>query len=207
MASLSQCRALTGCRAFTVAKPRVKAQSADNGAKWFMKRKDSYMCEVQVGDEEPADTAVGRFMSQLVQTKILIELRNRRYKETPLLERKRKKMERIERRRNLREGIEEPTWVEFYGRDPEPQPFEDMFLEDDEEDFDVFQDMAPLEEEEGFLDPNLNPQFNQFGGYMTPAGTSNQWGTGGYLPSAGGGYMDSAPAAGARTAGYQSGYM
>lgn len=51
MAAVTQTKALAGCRAFafTKAKPGKKLGNVSNGAKWTMKRKDSYMVEVHFG--------------------------------------------------------------------------------------------------------------------------------------------------------------
>lgn len=63
--ALTMARALTGSRAFrVVAKaPRAAAPRGVFGA--TMRKKDSYMVEVEVGEDEPEDVAVRRFMKQV----------------------------------------------------------------------------------------------------------------------------------------------
>lgn len=146
MSALSQSRALVGCRsaAFGQARPCRKVSHAANGSKWFMRRKDSFMVEVQVGEDEPEDMAVRRFMKCVVQSGVINNLRARRTKETKVDTYKRKLQERAMARKL---GIQEPTWEEFYGDDDgEPKPFEEFFVQDNEE-MDIFADMQDAEVE------------------------------------------------------------
>jgi len=126
MAALSQCRALAGSRAMTLVQSRPSAAQYKicNGTKWTMKRKDSYMVEIEVADDETEDQAVKRYMKSVVQSGVLNKLRARRRKERKIEEYKRKLQERAQARKL---GIVEPTWEEFYGLEEESRPFEEYF--------------------------------------------------------------------------------
>lgn len=52
---------------------------------------------MNLAEDEPEDIAVRKFMKKVVESRVIEQLRARRYKETPLLERKRRTRERIER--------------------------------------------------------------------------------------------------------------
>eukprot|EP00877_Chromochloris_zofingiensis_P001380 jgi/Chrzof1/11242/Cz05g29050.t1 len=190
MAAVTQTKALAGCRAFafTKAKPGKKLGNVSNGAKWTMKRKDSYMVEVNVADDEPEDIAVRRFMKSVVQSGVINKLRARRHKESKIEEYARRLEERIQARK-LR--LVEPTWEEFYGKDDEPKPFDHYFNMKDEDDLEIFDNMdaglltdIPLFTEGAFGSSdmfgmgqyarNTNKFGNQQGGYIYQGGYINQ---------------------------------
>lgn len=184
MASLSQSRALAGCKAFTAVRP-TKAKLVSNGAKYFMRRKDSYMVEVQVGEEEPEDIAVRRFMKSVMETRLIEQLRARRYTETKIECAKRRLRERIERNKA---GIEDATWEEAYGEDVDPKPFDDFFSCDPDTEF---YGGLPLGAQEGGDD--------FFPGSYTENLSDNKWGS--YAdqskqPYQGGGYINQGNQAG-----------
>eukprot|EP00195_Chlamydomonas_chlamydogama_P007077 CAMPEP_0202894786 /NCGR_PEP_ID=MMETSP1392-20130828/4108_1 /ASSEMBLY_ACC=CAM_ASM_000868 /TAXON_ID=225041 /ORGANISM="Chlamydomonas chlamydogama, Strain SAG 11-48b" /LENGTH=192 /DNA_ID=CAMNT_0049579577 /DNA_START=57 /DNA_END=635 /DNA_ORIENTATION=- len=178
MAALSQSRALAGVRAFTTVRPRQIAQ-VSNGTKVTMRRKDTYMVEVQVGEEEPEDIAVRRFMKAVVQTKVIEKLRSRKTKETKIEAYKRRLRERHEARKL---GLVEPTWEEAYGEDVDPKPFDEFFARDP--DNELYGDF-PLPNDEFFPGNYADAGFgdNKWGGYM------DQGRTGGYMNQQGG-YMN-----------------
>jgi len=117
-----------------------------------MRRKDSYMVEVQVADDESEDSAVRRYMKQVVQSKVIDHLRARRRVESKIETYKRRQRERAEARK-LR--LVDPTWEELYGEDSEARPFDEFFARDDEE-LDIFEDIpltnepAPAQEDDIF---------------------------------------------------------
>ena len=104
MASLTmgQSRLIAGgARAFTGVRPRA-VKAVRNGCTVFMRRKDSYMVEVRaaagyratsrplggrypirqirqvnLGEEEPEDIAVRRFMKAVQESKVIEQVRNR----------------------------------------------------------------------------------------------------------------------------------
>ncbi|KAF6260360.1 plastid/chloroplast ribosomal protein S21 [Scenedesmus sp. NREL 46B-D3] len=141
MAAVTQSRALAGCRMSMQAKQTVKVT---NGAKYFMKRRDSYMVEVNVGDTETEDQAVRRYMRAVVQSGVINKLRSRRTKETKIETYKRKLAERAQARKL---GIEEPTWDEFYGPAilEEAKPFDEFFVHTTDMEMDVYQELPLLD--------------------------------------------------------------
>lgn len=152
-----------------------------NGAFATMRKKDSYMVEVLVGEDESEDIAVRRFMKQVVQSKVIEKLRARKHKETKIEAYKRRFRERCEARKLERElGITDPNWEELYGMDRDPKPFQEFFSAADPDDADAFLDLMPNVPGDGMFDqfgmdnakwggyidaPNGEP-FNQMGGYM-----------------------------------------
>uniref|UniRef100_A0A7S3QKF1 Ribosomal protein S21 n=1 Tax=Dunaliella tertiolecta TaxID=3047 RepID=A0A7S3QKF1_DUNTE len=196
MALLSQSKTLAGSRAFSGLRARV-SPVVSNGSRVTMKRKDSYMVEVNVGEDEPEDIAVRKFMKKVMESGVIEELRNRRYKETPLQEWKRRTRERIAKNKM---GIRMPTWEEEYGIDPEVKPFDEFYQRDPE--------VAA-----SFVDGFMQYQLDN-GGYMDSAWGQNM--AGGYIQSMGGymspdqtgGYAQAGGAymAGAQDAGAYGGY-
>ncbi|KAF5829572.1 hypothetical protein DUNSADRAFT_15887 [Dunaliella salina] len=182
MALLSQSKTLAGSRAFSGLRNRV-TPVVSNGSRITMKRKDSYMVEVNVGEDEPEDIAVRKFMKKVMESGVIEELRNRRYKETPLQEWKRRTRERIAKNKM---GIRMPTWEEEYGIDPEVKPFDEFFQRDPDQAA-AFVDgcQYQLDGGGGYMDAWGS---NMSGGYIQPMGgymTADQ--TGGYAQ--GGTYM------------------
>ncbi|GFH11718.1 uncharacterized protein HaLaN_07264 [Haematococcus lacustris] len=92
-----------------------------------MRRRDSFMVEVNVGEDEPEDIAVRKFMKKIVDVRLIEQLRARRYLETPKEERKRRLKERIEARKL---GVVQATWEEEYGEDTEYKAFNEFFSRD-----------------------------------------------------------------------------
>eukprot|EP00199_Chlamydomonas_sp_CCMP681_P006809 CAMPEP_0119108044 /NCGR_PEP_ID=MMETSP1180-20130426/13229_1 /TAXON_ID=3052 ORGANISM="Chlamydomonas cf sp, Strain CCMP681" /NCGR_SAMPLE_ID=MMETSP1180 /ASSEMBLY_ACC=CAM_ASM_000741 /LENGTH=274 /DNA_ID=CAMNT_0007093617 /DNA_START=10 /DNA_END=834 /DNA_ORIENTATION=+ len=187
MSALSQARTIAGSRAFTGLGAR-QVQRVANGSMCTMKRKDSYMIEVNVGEDEPEDIAVRKFMNKVVDSRVIEQLRARRYKESPLEEFKRRTRERIERIK-AKEIL--ATYEEVYGQDPEVKPFAEFFPD------------GSLEAMTGqFMDSSMVANYNQDeflsngvnGQYMTDAGGGNTavWGN----------YNNNPPAQG-----FQGGYM
>lgn len=181
MASISQARALAGVKAFTGVRPRVAAPVA-NGSKYFMKKKDSYMVEVEVGEDEPEDVAVRRYMKLVMQSRVVEKLRARRTKESKIEEYKRRLRERIEMRKA---GVVEPTYEELYSNDPDSKPFDDFFQKRDEED--------PEGAYDGLAGDDIFNSFGQGAGY-----TDRAWGA--YAAPVGGNYAQGG-------ANWQGGYM
>lgn len=169
MAALSQCRALAGAKAFTGVRPS-RSPVVANGSKYFMKKKDSYMVEVEVAEDEPEDMAVRKFMKQVMQSRVVEQLRARRTKETKIEEYKRRFRERCEARKL---GIVEPTWEELYPNELDPRVFDEYFQGRDPDDPDS---------DAGAMDD----LFGTFGGYDASA---DKWGS--YVqPANGGAYAD-----------------
>jgi len=189
MASLSQCRALAGAKAFTGIRPR--AVSAVSGAMAMtMKRKDSYMVEVNVGEDEPEDIAVRKFMKKVVESRVIEQLRARRYKETPLEEYKRRTRERIER---IKLRILEPTWEEEYANEPyEVKPFEEFFSQDPDNETGFVNDLMQYQDQEyamagqGAYMNDANAAGGAWGGYVNSPNAAR----GGYMNAQQGGYMN-----------------
>jgi ribosomal protein S21 len=107
-------------------------------------KKDSFMVEVEVGEDEAEDLAVRRFMKRVVESKVIEQLRARRTRETKIEAYKRRFRERCEARKLERElGISEQSWNEIYGLDHEAQPskpFHDFFSGYDPDDPDAYLD-------------------------------------------------------------------
>ncbi|WIA29653.1 hypothetical protein OEZ86_012139 [Tetradesmus obliquus] len=141
MAAVTQSRALAGCRMTMQAKQTVRVT---NGAKYFMRRRDSYMVEVNVGDTETEDQAVRRYMRAVVQSGVINKLRARRTKETKIETYKRKLAERAQVRKL---GIEEPTWDDFYGPATveEAKPFDEFFSHTTDMEADMYQDLPLID--------------------------------------------------------------
>jgi len=142
-ASLSQSRALAGCRAMTVVQRAPTVKQVSNGSKYFMRRKGSFMVEVHVSEEETEDQAVKRYMRAVLQSGVLNKLRARRTKETKIEMKKRKLFEKAQARKM---GIEEPSWEEVYGENQdEAKPFDEYFCKpgDGDEAFDPTTDSLP----------------------------------------------------------------
>ncbi|KAI8466983.1 MAG: plastid ribosomal protein S21 [Monoraphidium minutum] len=133
MASLTCARALAGrpFAAATSSRPR-------RGPAPPLARRDSFMVEVEIAEDEPEDVAVRRYMKAVMQSGVIPKLRALRRKESKIETYKRKLQERAQARRL---GILEPTWDEFYGEnslfDNGTAPFDDFFKSPDD-DFDVF---------------------------------------------------------------------
>lgn len=199
---MSQCRALAGARAFTgvrcVATTTSRRSAPSNGSdRWSMKKKDSYMVEVDVAEDEPEDVAVRRFMKQVMQSRVVEQLRARRTKETKIEEYKRRFRERCEARKL---GLVEPTWGELYPmQEMEPKPFDEFFQARDADDPDGATDWSALAGIPGSADDI----FGTFGGGYQDA-SADKWGTYVNPPNgqAAGGYMDGF---GAQQQGYGAG--
>ena len=88
-----------------------------------------------MADDESEDSAVRRYMKQVVQSKVIDHLRARRRVESKIETYKRRQRERAEARK-LR--LVDPTWEELYGEDSEARPFDEFFARDDEE-LDIFE--------------------------------------------------------------------
>ncbi|KAF8073168.1 rpsU [Scenedesmus sp. PABB004] len=137
MAALAQARALAGSKALSLAPAGTAAARApSNGARVFMRRRDSYMVEVNVNDTETEDQAVRRYMRAVVQSGVINKLRARRTKETKIETYKRKLAERAQARKLK---IEEPTWEEFYGENvEEAKPFDEFFSKPGDEEEELY---------------------------------------------------------------------
>ncbi|GLC46134.1 hypothetical protein PLESTB_001193700 [Pleodorina starrii] len=174
MTSLSQARASAGCRAFGSVRPRVAPRI---GNVCHMARKDSYMVEVEVAEDEPEDAAVRRYMKLVMQSRVVEKLRARKTKETKIEEYKRRFRERVEMRKA---GIVEPTYEELYSSSEmmDPRPFDDFFLRRDEDDpegtFDGLADGTP---DDIFGSFQGGGYVDRWGGYAAGSGTQ----TGGYV--------------------------
>jgi len=193
MAAISQCRALAGSRAMTLTYKNSSAKpfKVCNGTKWTMKRKDSFMVEIEVADDETEDQAVKRYMKCVVQSGVINKLRARRRKETKIEAYKRRLQERAQIRKLK---IVEPTWEEFYGLEEESRPFEEYFRYGEYVDDIFFRTNDPMPNlvdfnMEGY---NFNAGGYNAGGYNGDPYSSNfNAGQGGYIaPPAEGGYMD-----------------
>ncbi|KAG1671027.1 hypothetical protein FOA52_014271 [Chlamydomonas sp. UWO 241] len=178
MSALSQSRCLAGSRAFTGIRPRQVAQ-VSNGCKVFMRRKDSYMVEVNLGEEEPEDIAVRRFMKAVMDSKLLEKLRTRRYKESKIELYKIRMRERHEIRKL---GLVEPTWEEVNGDDPSPKVFDEFFSMDPDGEFGM-----TMGQDDSFMGAYND---SMWGGYMDGQNRGT-WEQGGYMDqSAAGGYIN-----------------
>ncbi|GBF99995.1 30S ribosomal protein S21 [Raphidocelis subcapitata] len=137
MASLTTSRALAGLRAFAPASSRPTTAKT-RGPAPLLARRDSFMVEVEIAEEEPEDVAVRRYMKAVMQSGVINKLRSLRHKESKIETYKRKLQERA-RARKL--DIVDPTWEEFYGDnslfDNGMPPFDDFFRSP-EDDLDVF---------------------------------------------------------------------
>lgn len=91
--------------------------------------------QVNIAEDESEDSAVRRYMKQVVQSKVIDHLRARRRVETKIERYKRRQRERAEARKL---GLVEPVWDELYGDDTEAKPFDEFFSRDDEE-LDIFE--------------------------------------------------------------------
>ncbi|KAG2493706.1 hypothetical protein HYH03_008220 [Edaphochlamys debaryana] len=125
--TLLQRQALAG-KAFGSVRPTVAPRSAVVAQ---ARKKDSYMVEVEVGEDEPEDVAVRRYMKLVMQSRVVEKLRARKVKETKIEEYKRRFRERVEMRKA---GIVEPSFAELYPTEVVAGPFEDFYQARDEED-------------------------------------------------------------------------
>lgn len=91
--------------------------------------------QVNIAEDESEDSAVRRYMKQVMQSKVIDQLRARRRVESKIETHKRRLRERAEARKL---GIIEPVWDELYGDDTEAKPFDEFFSRDDEE-LDIFE--------------------------------------------------------------------
>ncbi|GAX77839.1 hypothetical protein CEUSTIGMA_g5281.t1 [Chlamydomonas eustigma] len=192
MASLSQCRVLAGTKAFTGVRPRHVKQIS-NGSKVFMRRKDSYMVEINLEDEEAEDIAVRRFMRAVMDSKVVEQLRARKTKESKIEAYKRRMRERHEIRKLIQSGMGgiEPTWEEINGIDNSPKVFDEFFSMDPDNQFGM-----PMGQDDSMFLPGYND--SMWGGYMdlnASARSTNNW-EGGYMDQQVGGYMDQQQTAG-----------
>ncbi|KXZ48762.1 hypothetical protein GPECTOR_25g346 [Gonium pectorale] len=130
LSSVSQGRAIAGARAFTTVRPRVAPRIA-NGSVVTMAKSKAYMVEVEVGEDEPEDVAVRRYMKLVMQSRVVEKLRARKTKETKIEEYKRRFRERVEARKA---GIVEPTFDELYTAEAVARPFEDFYQARDDQD-------------------------------------------------------------------------
>ncbi|EFJ42299.1 plastid/chloroplast ribosomal protein S21 [Volvox carteri f. nagariensis] len=184
MTSVSQARSLAGCRAFGSVRPRVAARIA-NGTLCHMARKDSYMVEVEVAEDEPEDVAVRRYMKLVMQSRVVEKLRARKVKETKIEEYKRRFRERVEMRKA---GIVEPTYEELYSSSEmmDRGPFDDFFSRRDEEDpegaYDGLGDGLADDIFGNFAGGYVDRWTTQSGGYMSGTSFNNtsNW-QGGYM--------------------------
>lgn len=178
MAHLKCC---TSVRAFTTARPSMRqSQLSVPSTVCQAKNSGSYMVEVQVGEEEPEDSAVRRFMKQVMDSRVIEQLRARKTVETKIVKYKRELKERIELRKA---GWVEPTWEQMYGLDPDPKPFDDFFDRDDEEENTLLRrsrDDAIFDVTYPDLASGMANGGQQWGGYMD----ANK------APAAQGGYID-----------------
>lgn len=180
MAALSQSRALAGCRAFTTLRPRAAARIS-NGGKVFMRRNDSYMVEVTVGEEEPEDIAIRRYMKAVMDSRVLDQLRARKVKETKIEAYKRRLRERHEMRKS---EFEWPTYDQVEGVDMSPKVFDEFFSLDPDGEF----GLTGMSSDD-FMSSGSFVNDGMWGGYMdSPAGAGN-W-EGGYMDTNAGGYIN-----------------
>merc|ERR1719217_929273 len=180
MSQLLQCRTLAG-RAFAPAVTARRIPKVSNGSKVFMRRKDSYMVEVLLGEEEPEDIAVRRFMKAVMESKVIDQMRARRYTETKIEAYKRRLRERHEVRKL---NLVEPTWEETNGEDLSPKVFDEFFAMDPDNEF----GLGPLGQEDGFLGGYTD---GMWGGYMDGQSRGN-WEQGGYMDQGAGGNFTAA---------------
>lgn len=185
MALLKSCSSV---RAFTTARPSIRqSQLCTPSTVCKAKNSGSYMVEVQVGEEEPEDSAVRRFMKQVMDSRVIEQLRARKTVETKIVKYKRELRERIELNKA---GWVEPTWEQMYGLDPDPKPFDDFFDRDDEEE----NTLLRRSRDDAIFDvsyPDLSGMANggqQWGGYMDANRTTAS--QGGYIANQAGGYID-----------------
>ncbi|KAG2444443.1 hypothetical protein HXX76_001196 [Chlamydomonas incerta] len=177
-------RQALAAKPFGTVQPRV----APRLSKCQMARKDSYMVEVEVAEDEPEDVAVRRYMKLVMQSRVVEKLRARRTKESKIEEYKRRFRERVEMRKA---GIVDPTYDELYSAELDPKPFEDFFQLRDDED------------PEGAYDGVGAGSDDIFGSFAGGSYTdTTRWGSG--YP--GGGYMNTSNSFGS-SGGYMGGYM
>lgn len=179
--------------------PSAKAVKICNGVKWTMKRKDSFMVEVEVADDETEDQAVKRYMKAVVQSGVINKLRNRRRKMTKIEAYKLRLQERAQIRKLK---IVEPTWEDFYGLEEDSRPFEEYFRYGATYgDGDVF--FGSNEPMPNLLTFNTGmdgytygaPPFDAYSGFQNQGGYVTAPAEGGYMDQAGfyqqqGGYVD-----------------
>jgi ribosomal protein S21 len=179
MATISQSRALAGSRAFTIVKANTKPRAASNGAKYFMKRSDAFLVEVNVREDETEDSAVRRYMRDVLSTGVLNELRYRKTKEPKVEKYKRELKQRIDA---VKAGVRQPTYHELYnleGLPAEHGPFQDFFNQ--AEGVDAMEAListgAEPEDLFGNVDNN-NAQWGNYGSYVDR--NFGGYGSGGY---------------------------
>eukprot|EP00775_Hariotina_reticulata_P011091 gene11092-11246_t len=161
MAAHTMSRVMAGSRMSMVSAQQTVKQ-VSNGAKYFMKRKNSYMVEVNVAETETEDQAVRRYMRAVVQSGVINKLRALRTKETKIETYKRKLAERAQARKipaatTEGRGLKDPCShygqgsslmhncsstglsAEFYGENvEEAKPFDEFFTKGNEDDEDLF---------------------------------------------------------------------
>jgi hypothetical protein len=101
---------VSGVRAFTGIGPKQMLSAVPRSASHIVRvRKDSFMVEVSVAEEETEDIAVRRYMKAVMDSKVLEALRARKTRESKIEAYKRRMRERHEIRKL---GIVEQTWEE-----------------------------------------------------------------------------------------------
>lgn len=110
--------------------------SNGNAQKTSMKKAHSLQVEIVVGQDEPQDVALKRFRREVMNVGVIMEVRRRRYFETPIDIVKRKQKEKGLKNKLMRRGRGAP--VVSYGQVAGPQqaPFADLFGSPD----DIFSD-------------------------------------------------------------------
>lgn len=161
-----------------------------------MKRKDSFLVEVNVGEDEAEDIAVRKYMKAVMDTGVINELRSRKTKEPKKDKYKRELKNRIEAHRN---GVRQPTWPEIHYDQPvlmEPGPFNDLYRDPEGYDFNI--DLTGPEGAQGMFNPVATQsewggynQQNYQGGYQQADSSYNRYNSadlGGYQNDPAGGY-------------------
>ncbi|KAI8470491.1 MAG: hypothetical protein J3K34DRAFT_521278 [Monoraphidium minutum] len=193
MATLMSTRALAGARAFM-----PSTHKARRGPAPLLARRDSFMVEVEIAEDEPEDVAVRRYMKAVMQSGVINKLRALRRKESKIETYKRKLQERAQARRL---GIVEPTWDEFYGEnslfDNGMGPFDDFFRSHD--DIDIFDSSSlPILDALDYPAAYDANAWGYQGGYQpNSAYGSQQQQAAGWAAPAAAGAPGAAPAAGA----------
>ncbi len=119
---------LSAARSAAVARPAAFGSSrvaprVQHASTVCRARSDSFMVEVEVGDEEPEDAAVRRYMKLVMQSRVMENMRARKTRETKIEAYKRRFRERCEMRKA---GVVDPTYEELYTT-TEASAFDDYF--------------------------------------------------------------------------------
>ncbi|KAK9812745.1 hypothetical protein WJX72_002953 [[Myrmecia] bisecta] len=121
-------------------RPAPKHSLSSNGtaSRVAMKGKNTYIVEVTVGEDEPADNAMKRFRRAVSSSGVIFEARRRRYFENTQDEKKRRfKDSRSKRKKLFRVATYDET-----NQSLEPAPFAEMFGDPD----DIFAEVKALAE-------------------------------------------------------------